>query len=233
MFQPDLSALPVKSALKKSTGKYGHDATMPPHLSGRLLVPPQMRRPTGSGTAHAASATTKPQRSSLKQVPSSKWAAGTVGAKAFPAATTAGDASAAASDSTAAAASDSTAAASSDSTAAAASAPAELPAPSQGAYLAVTPGLERTDEPMRMRSEAPTTKIAASTAAPRVPPPARVDADERLATATADALLHGRVLKVSVQRAGRGEHMPSGAPRAVRLSISHNKLVPTREAGSA
>jgi len=43
MFQPDLSALPVKSALKKSTGKYGHDATMPPHLSGRLLVPPQMR----------------------------------------------------------------------------------------------------------------------------------------------------------------------------------------------
>ena len=43
LFQPDLSAVPVKSALKKSTGKYGHDATMPPHLSGRLLVPPQMR----------------------------------------------------------------------------------------------------------------------------------------------------------------------------------------------
>jgi hypothetical protein len=126
------------------------------------------QRPTGSGTDHAASATTKPQRSSLKQAPSSKWAAGTVGAKAFPAATTAGDASAAASDSTAAAAS--------DSTAAAASAPAELPAPSQGAYLAVTPGLGRTDEPMRMRSEAPTTKVAASTAAPRVPPPARGDA---------------------------------------------------------
>ena len=118
------------------------------------------QRPTGSGTAHAASATTKPQRSSLKQAPSSKWAAGTVGAKAFPAATTAGDAYAAASDSTAAAA----------------SAPAELPAPSQGAYLAVTPGLGRTDEPMRMRSEAPTTKVAASTAAPRVPPPARGDA---------------------------------------------------------
>ena len=42
-FQPDLSAVPIKSALKKSTGKYGHDATMPPHLSGRLLASPQVR----------------------------------------------------------------------------------------------------------------------------------------------------------------------------------------------
>ena len=161
-FEPDLSAVPIKSALKKSTGKYGHDATMPPHLSGRLLAPPQ--RPAGSGTTNAASATTRPRRSSLKQAPSSKWAAGTAGAKALPAATTGCDASAAASDSTAAAAS----------ARVAPLAPPELPAPSQGAYLAVTPGLERMDEPTRY--EAPTTKAAASTARPRVPPPARGDA---------------------------------------------------------
>ena len=127
-----------------------------------LTNPNPNQRPAGSGTAHAASGTSRPRRSSLKQAPSSKWAAGTVGAMALPAGTTGGDASAAASDSTAAAAS----------ARVAPLAPAELPA--QGAYLAVTPGLERTDAPTR--HEAPTTKAAASAARPRVPPPARGDA---------------------------------------------------------